>query len=382
MTVFTDSMTSIQIIERWTHQDFGPHEDGERHWDILRDMLEAIRARKGGVTVVWVKSHTGDVGNELADLRAGEGCWSLDKKWDKPIFPIELYGIESRLLLAPHGWSKAAERAAGEWIGFHARERLRGRPMAYSTESLVREDRGREYLGFSLVEGTKHGLTEHDVRSMLQARSNCYPTEAYVARNSGKDPSAGVCRLCRRQQETYGHIQVGCTALRDEHRTAHNIVAEAILGGIRKGSKGLVIQAETTLGDWFPDCPADLQLFKPDAFIVDDKHKRVVVWEFTRGMAEREGDFRVREGAKLNAYHGVRLFLRNRMPRHQVVQQTVVMGILGYTRQWEFERQLEELGLEDKARESTEREAALAAVRANGYVLSKRLEKLQREGCG
>jgi hypothetical protein len=65
-----------------------------------------------------------------------------------------------------------------------------------------------------------------------------------------------------------------------------------------------------------------------------------------------------------------------------VTQQTVVMGILGSTRQKEFERQLEELGLDEKARTETERGAAIAAVRANGYVLNKRIEKLQRTGCG
>ncbi len=45
---------------------------------------------------------------------------------------------------------------------------------------------------------------------------------------------------------------------------------------------------------------------------------------------------------------------------------------------------MEELGLEEQARTATEREAALAAVRANPYcyVLSKRMEKLQRVGCG
>ena len=160
------------------------------------------------------------------------------------------------------------------------------------------------------------------------------------------------------------------------------MVAEAILGGIRKGAKGLTIMAETELGEWFQDCPEDLLRFRPDAFIVDHDRKRVVVWEFTRGMAEKDTEFQARERAKRNAYHGVRLFLCNRMPSYQVVQQTVIMGILGSTRQWEFERQLEELGLEEKARAATEREAAVAAVRANGYVLGKRLEKLQRVGCG
>ncbi len=182
--------------------------------------------------------------------------------------------------------------------------------------------------------------------------------------------------------ETYGHIQAGCRELQDDHSTAHNMVAEAILGGIKACSKGLVVKAETELGEWFPDCPWDLLRFRPDAFIVDDKNKRVVVWEFTRGMAERDTDFQMREGLKLNAYHWVLLFLRGRMQTYQVVQQTVVMGILGSTRQKEFELQLEELGLDDKSRMETERRAAIAAVRANGYVLSKRLEKLQRLGCG
>jgi hypothetical protein len=46
------------------------------------------------------------------------------------------------------------------------------------------------------------------------------------------------------------------------------------------------------------------------------------------------------------------------------------------------ERQLEELGLDDKARTETEKRAAIAAIRANGYVLGRRLEKLQRLGLG
>ncbi len=107
----------------------------------------------------------------------------------------------------------------------------------------MRGDRGREHLGYGLTEGHKKGLSEHDVRSMLQARSHCYPTQAYLARNSGRDQSAGVCRLCRKQVETYGHIQAGCQVLLDEHRTAHNIVAEATLAAIQEAGQHLEISA-------------------------------------------------------------------------------------------------------------------------------------------
>ena len=93
-------------------------------------------------------------------------------------------------------------------------------------------------------------------------------------------------------------------------------------------------------------------------------------------MAETEEAFLRREAGKRQAYHGVCLFLQNKMTDYTVRQQTVVMGILTSVRQEEFNKQLEVLGLGEKAREQVGRMAAVAAVRANGYVLSQRLDKL------
>jgi hypothetical protein len=144
----------------------------------------------------------------------------------------------------------------------------------------------------------------------------------------------------------------------------------------------LEVKPECALGEWMEDCPDGMQLFRPDAFILDHKRRLLVVWEFTRGMAEQDEEFRRREEDKSNAYHGVRLFLRSRMKGYQVVQQTFVMGILTSTRQREFERQLTELGLGKDTLEGIGRAAAVAAIRANGYVLSKRMERLQGIGEG
>eukprot|EP00961_Rhodomonas_salina_P142863 1923189-Rhodomonas_salina.1 len=70
LTIFTDCMTLLQIVERWTRGDFAPSVEAEKHWDILTVILNRLRARTeaGAQTlIVWVKAHACDVGNERAD---------------------------------------------------------------------------------------------------------------------------------------------------------------------------------------------------------------------------------------------------------------------------------------------------------------------------
>jgi hypothetical protein len=61
-------------------------------------------------------------------------------------------------------------------------------------------------------------------------------------------------------------------------------------------------------------------------------------------------------------------------PEYNIQFHPVVMGILTSTRQRELEQQLEWLGTWDN--KGVKRVAAVAAVRANVYVLRQRREKL------
>ena len=149
-------------------------------------------------------------------------------------------------------------------------------------------------MGDALTTRGPEGPTEMDKRALLQARSSCYPTEAHVARMKGKHTSEGRCKLCGAATETYGHIQVGCRQLQEAHRTAHNMVAEAILQAMGQGNGDLEIEAEKTMGEWLGEegeGRTGIGNFKPDAIIKDQRERRVTVWEFTRGMAEQNEEF-------------------------------------------------------------------------------------------
>eukprot|EP00961_Rhodomonas_salina_P131067 1764384-Rhodomonas_salina.1 len=70
LTMYTDSMSTVYIVLRWTHWDFSPSLDQEEQDDIVEALLEVLRSRTGHTTLVWVRAHAGDPGNEMADCEA------------------------------------------------------------------------------------------------------------------------------------------------------------------------------------------------------------------------------------------------------------------------------------------------------------------------
>jgi hypothetical protein len=64
------------------------------------------------MTVAWVRAHTGDIRNELADARAGAGIWSDIQRWDGDTHPIALYSMETTVDMVP-AWVEHCCRADG-----------------------------------------------------------------------------------------------------------------------------------------------------------------------------------------------------------------------------------------------------------------------------
>ncbi len=72
------------------------------------------------------------------------------------------------------------------------------------------------------------------------------------------------------------------------------------------------------LGGWYLECPTDMVTFKLETFLMDEGNQQVVVWEFTRGMADIDKAFQCRESLKRHTYHWVCLLLQNRLQGYVV----------------------------------------------------------------
>ncbi len=136
--------------------------------------------------IAWVWAHLRDIRYELVDMRAGPGIWSDLTRWDRDTHPITLHSLETQDMVECLGIADSCRVVQLKHPGTTGKGR----------------DWGREYLGYSLTEGWLQCLTEFDIRTMMQARSNGYPTEAHLAKFRKGGNAAGICKLCRRPKET------------------------------------------------------------------------------------------------------------------------------------------------------------------------------------
>eukprot|EP00961_Rhodomonas_salina_P295831 3935818-Rhodomonas_salina.3 len=242
---------------------------------------------------------------------------------------------------------------------------------------LVTPDSGRRFLCTALTDWTNN-LSETDCQSFLQARSMCYPTQTVLA--SYKPGTKTTCCLCQKSTETFSHVQTGCRELCDSYRCAHNLVVASILSGIQEHLPDLQISCKTELGSLSLTCPPDLELFKPYAFIINHKSKLLVIFEFTRGMADWNKSFETRMAKKRQAYHGVQQHLLSQFPDYDVCVSTFVLGVLGSILEQEWISQLANLELDNKACEKITQAAIKHGVKGCGQIPSAWNAKLTEYG--
>jgi len=383
-TLFTDSLSALWIIRRWLRRDFGYCLDEEGHPDLVKELIAALHARRGVRTdLVWVPSHAGDLGNEVADTLAKAGRDSGPPQFDRVCPDIEFWS-PNRDLVNFLGWRAATTRWANTkaWQGTAAW--LRETSTAASTQSLVRAGRGREHLGKTLANQDR-SLTERAVRRMLQARGFNTPVQAVLSRNSGGKVS-GICPFCHKEEETLGHFQFACKEFQEARTVAHNIVADATIGALyeevvkgRKAEEGYrpshrpLLWLNTAMQEIFPDLWGSKEgEFTPDGIVIDHRGMTVHVLELTRGMEVSERGWRDKIDEKIAAYHATVIDLQRRYPGYRILQSNFVVGALASVMEQEWGRSLREVGLDVAAAARVTRAAMRAAVEALDTTLGIR----------
>jgi ribonuclease HI len=374
LTVFTDSLALLWLIRRWTREDFGFWIDREQHSDILQELLDLLRGRTAETHFVWVKAHAGNIGNEAADRQAHYGC--VDEE-EEPLWDREERNIKFRMpptkgcageVLSWNGWSRAVTKRSIAFLGEVTKARLAATSDAISTQSLVKEGRGRRFLGAALA---SKDVDSRAKRDLLQARSFAFPTAAVVARYNKKE--SPDCKYCKKGiPETFGHLQCECTHFDGARRAAHNIIANVLVDEIARAHEGAVCFTDTAMGKMYSGCSDNIRLQKPDGLIIDRRNKRVLVVEFTRGIRDEPEEWRDKFAEKQTKYHLIRLFLQRRHRGYTVVQGTFVMGVLGTVDEGEWEEQLEAMAVEEEEHERIMRKCVRAGVLALFHVTSAR----------
>ena len=341
VTLYTDSLSSLSIIRRWLRRDFGFCLDEEGHVDLVLHLVRELHRRKAvQTTFVWVQSHTGEPGNEVADILAKEG---VDGK--RPIMDRECTDIEfwspTRGLVNFLGWRAATTRWANRNAWQHTATYLQNTSKAASTQSLLRADRSRATLG-KVLQNRKRLLTERAVRRMLQARGFNTPVQAVLSRNSGGTVTA-TCPFCHQEPETLGHFQMTCTHFHDARCVAHNTVAnatiEAVHGVMKKQmppeqradiDQHPALWLDTPMHDLYPSLRgAHEGTFRPDGIVLDHYNQRIHVLELTRGMDANAKGWAAKEDAKVAAYHATTIYLQEQHPGYEVIQTNFIVGVLG-----------------------------------------------------
>ena len=365
LTIVTDSMSLLWILRRWQRHDFGFWIDQENHADILKDLLDVLRRRTARTTFIWCKAHAGNPGNELADILAERGCYSKEPKlWEREeqtvIIRHRPAGDSEGDVISWDGWSKRVTKIGAAHVHNLLRDHFAATATAISTVSLVKEGRGRRFLGEAMACTHIPPLAKRD---MLQARSFAFPTASVVSRNT-RGAQSPECIYCGHAVETFGHFQCECTAFDGARRVAHNTIANVLVDDVGKHHPQGVTFADTTMADIFPDSPADIRLLRPDGLIIDHQRRQVLLLEFTRGMMEETTDQIGREHEKIMKYHQIRLFLMRRFPKYKVAQGTFIMGVLTSIDEARWKAELESVGMPAEETTRTMRRCVRAGLLA------------------
>jgi ribonuclease HI len=255
----TDSLTSMYQIHRQLHrpQDHQYH----RHRTMLEETVKTITKSDVPITILKVKSHTGVVGNELADKLAGQAA--LLREQDPPadkrdngttdICPYQDPGSSRKNMFWPvHVWKEMRTAAAGQ----EAREVTKSKALSnigsalkqHMTHLLKLGTSKQDTVYFSSWRDTEedrdpcshHMMHSKEVTQAERSTALRYRTGTmYTAktRHRYKQADTPNCLLCG-QADGGHHTASGCPKLTKLYLSRHHKAGQAIARAIADGRHG------------------------------------------------------------------------------------------------------------------------------------------------
>ena len=244
LTVFTDSLSSLQNLQRRQRKDFTKLDPNPHIASILNKLVDLLNNKVANgleIMLVKVKGHSGDPLNERADWLANQAatldptveCCDDDryacrvrlmgddgepKKWSARMAQ-RLIQIAAETSLCKRFLAPTGERARQNW------QPKLSRTLAW----MLWADASRSSLG-QVIKQADRTL---QLKRFMQTISGTYPTTLNLKR-WGLSPT-DKCPLCGLQTETMAHIQCLCPALKNARIAVHHQIWAQILCSMQAG---------------------------------------------------------------------------------------------------------------------------------------------------
>lgn len=214
LEIITDSKYVIKSLTTnlETNEDRGFISTANK--ELLRQTIEALRARRGGTSFKWVKGHEGDHMNEGADLLAGQGCDNLDPlEQENPEVNIDKRLSGARLQSLNQATAYKGIREAKIRNDKHRRERTKF--MISMIQDHMIDSTGTAPNEPQIWRATKSKDLSRQIRFFFwRSIHDAYKIGKYWTSTIGGDyTERGLCRHCNDAIEDMPHILTQCESL-------------------------------------------------------------------------------------------------------------------------------------------------------------------------
>ena len=315
LLIFCDSLSLLQIIQRWGSLDYWPCADDLLHFDVISTVLDKLRSRPGRTLLVKVKSHCGCMMNERADEAADfNGLDQTETLWPGPDKASWLRlsvrdSVRKRLSAVP---TNTAPNSAltRKMIANVEREAAKLRKTIFSQTLL------EDPVNAGPIARTVASASDATIRCWIKLMSGTYPTATYLHR-IGRTES-NICPHCdHRVPETPGHFACVCPKFHNARTVAHDLCWENVSSFIEKHSllswrfqwgKSMASSRLNLVPVRIPEDESggskliDVRSLKPDGLAVNDTNKQILVLEFCRPSDSRPQQVQAAYYRKLMKY--------------------------------------------------------------------------------